>query len=262
MNRVSEAKRSAFKSILAFMRRSKVNQFLVGYGAFFGLAMIIYISIVSLIVPTYYALAPARSFVDYYYARVADSPVGTEPQLTLCRKINYDNVKISGVRTFIYHTDDKNQESVAEYSFDANVSKDESTGNCVTVRLKGQPMVAGTYSTSTSVEFFVGGHRKTYSYQSNQYKMTPIEQSAEERIKDLQRQIDDINKTAPAGSSQSTNRAPAAAVPQQQTTQVPSQSQGKPQNTPKPADPAETPPQAERPTILGRVNQLLRGLGL
>ncbi len=203
MNKITEVKQSAFKGLLDFMRRSRVNRFLVGYGAFFGLAMLIYLSIVGLIIPTYYAFAPPRSFVDFYYARVADTQVGTEPQLTLCRRINYDNVKISAVRTFIQHEKNGTSETVGEYSFDATVSQGESDSNCINVRLKGQPQVAGTYSTSTSVEFCVGGHRKTYSYNSNEYKMLPVKQTDKERIDDLQRQIDEIKGAEAEGTTQS-----------------------------------------------------------
>lgn len=252
MNKARDVKQSAFKGILNFMRRSKINHFLVGYSAFFGLAMLVYLTIIGLIIPTYYAVAPARSFVDYYYARVADTPVGTEPQLTLCRRINYDDVKIEAVRTFIYHTEN-GSEIVGEYEFDANVSQGESDNNCINVRLKGQPMVAGNYSTSTSIEFYVGGFRKTYSYNSNEYKMTPIAQSSEERIKDLQRQIDDINRTSDADNAQSYSETPSS-QPQQP------QNSTKAQVKPLPA--TEAPPKKDQPTILGGINQILRGLGL
>ena len=263
MSKLTDAKQSAFKKLLAFMRKSKVNRFLVGYGAFFGLGLVIYLSIIGLIIPTYYAFAPPRSFVDYYYARVADTPVGTEPQLTLCRKINYDNVKISAVRTFIYHTDADNKETVGEYSFDANVSQAESTGNCVNVRLKGQPMTAGTYSTSTSIEFFVGGHRKTYSYNSNQYKMIEVETTDEEKIQQLQKQIDEINdKSGQSGSTTAPRVDPTPAAPQ---SAAPVQDQpiaAAPSNpTPAPTEPTTPAPQPDN-SILGRVNQLLRGIGL
>lgn len=266
MSKIAEAKRSAFKKMLEFVRKSPVNKFLVGYGAFFGLGLLVYLSVVSVIIPTYYAFAPARSFVDYYYARVADTPVGTEPQLTLCRRINYDNVKISAVRTFIKHENGTNQETVGEYRFDANVSTAESTGNCVNVRLKGQPQVAGTYSTSTSIEFYVGGHRKTYSYNSNQYKMTPVEQSDEDRIKDLQRQIDEIKSISSNSGTQQSAPQPAAPQQQQQVATVPTQpSQPVQQPQPQPQTPSRpsTPePEPSNPGILGGINQLLRGLGL
>lgn len=262
MSKVGEVKRSAFKSMLAFMRKSKVNQFLVGYGAFFGLGMIIYLSVVGLIIPTYYAFAPPRSFVDYYYARVADTPVGTEPQLTLCRHINYDNVKISAVRTFIYHTDNQNQETVGEYSFDANVSQAESTGNCVNVRLKGQPQTAGTYSTSTSIEFFVGGHRKTYSYNSNQYKMIAVETTDEEKIQQLQKQIDELNQktgTAPSTDAPRVDPTPTSSTPVQEPPIAAAPApQSQPAATPAPTQSTPEPDNS----LLGRVNQLLRGLGL
>lgn len=261
MSKLHKAKVSAIQSLLAFMRRSKVNQFLVGYGAFFGLGLVVYLSIVGLIIPTYYSLAPARSFVDYYYARVADTPVGTEPQLTLCRRINYDNVKIEAVRTFIYHTEN-NKETVGEYEFDANVSQGESDNNCINVRLKGQPMVAGTYSTSTSVEFFVGGHRKTYSYNSNQYKMIAVETTDEEKIQQLQKQIDELRAESDKPITGNAPRVdPAPEKPQSAAPSASPPIAAAPNNSTPPKNETQTPPQQDN-SLFGQVNKILRGIGL
>ena len=49
----------------------------------------------------YFRVAPAENFLDYYYAKVDDTPVGTEPLMTLCRRVEYDGIKIEGFRTFI-----------------------------------------------------------------------------------------------------------------------------------------------------------------
>lgn len=261
MSKLHEAKKSAIQSLLAFMRRSKVNQFLVGYSAFFGLGLVVYLSITQLIIPTYYAVAPARSFVDYYYARVADTPVGTEPQLTLCRKLNYDNVKIEAVRTFIYHTDNNNKETVGEYAFEANVSQGESDNNCINVRLKGQPMVAGTYSTSTSVEFFVGGHRKTYSYNSNQYKMIAVETTDEEKIQQLQKQIDELRAESDKPITGNAPRVdPAPEKPQSAAPSTSPPIADAPGNSSPPKDNTETPPPQDN-SLFGQVNRLLRSIG-
>lgn len=273
MKKSKTLKQNAAQKVLNFMRQSKANRFLVGYATFFGTGMLIYFSIVGLIIPTYFAFAPARSFVDYYYARVADTPVGTEPQMTLCRRINYDAIRIEAVRTFIYIDKGGKEEQVKDYPFNASVSQGETDGNCITVRLKGQPMVAGTYRTVTSITFSVQGHRKSYSYDSNQYKMIPVEQSDDERIKELQRQIDEIKGTRPTGSTQSAPVQQSPPTQQQQVSQNSTGSTSKSQNQSNSSGSSgnsggnngtgggDTDPGSD-PGLLGTVNQILNGLGL
>lgn len=266
MSKVGEIKQSALISVLNFMRKSKVNRFLVGYGTFFGLAALIYWSIVGLIVPVYYQVAPPRSFVDYYYARVADTPVGTDPQLTLCRRINYDNLKVEAVRTFIYLADGKDPEPVGQYDVGFTASKDKSTSNCLTIRLREQPQVAGKYTTSTSVVFYVEGNRKSYTYKSNEYEMIAQKQTDQQKIDELQRQIDEINRsrgvsvapiTQPSSNSGST---PPAAQKNQVATNDTSDS-----GNSAPASENTSPPPGAEPTqstVFTFLNGVLNSLGL
>lgn len=273
MKKSKGLKQTAAQKVLNFMRQSKANRFLVGYATFFGTGMLIYFSIVSLIIPTYFAFAPARSFVDYYYARVADTPVGTEPQMTLCRRINYDAIRIEAVRTFIYVDKGGKEEQVKDYPFNASVSQGESDSNCITVRLKGQPQVPGTYRTVTSITFSVQGHRKSYSYDSNQYKMIEVEQTDDERIKELQRQIDAIKEDQSPGTTQSAPSSQPAPTQQQQTAQNSTNNTSKQQNQSSSGGSSgnsggnngsgngDTDPGSD-PGLLGTVNQILNGLGL
>lgn len=273
MKKSKTLKQNAAQKVLDFMRQSKANRFLVGYATFFGTGMLIYFSIVSLIIPTYYAFAPARSFVDYYYARVADTPVGTDPQMTLCRRVNYDAIRIEAVRTFIYIDKGGKEEQVKDYPFNASVSQGETEGNCITVRLKGQPQVEGTYRTVTSITFSVQGHRKSYSYDSNQYKMLPADKTDDQRIRELEEQIEAIKRMNTSGSTQSAPVQQSQPAQQQQVAQNQSgggtQSQSRPNNPGSNGNTAQndqdnnsdTPP-ASDPGLLGTVNKILDGLGL
>ena len=45
----------------------------------------------------YYRFAPAENFLNYYYAKVDDSPIGTEPLATLCRRVSTEGDRKSVV---------------------------------------------------------------------------------------------------------------------------------------------------------------------
>ena len=124
----------------------------------------------------YFRVAPAENFLDYYYAKVDDTPVGTEPLMTLCRRVEYDGKSTQ----------------VAEYNFEANVEKGD--GNCTNIRLKKQPQKEGTYRAHTEYTFYVNGQRKAGEYDTNQYKMTPTSDSINDQIDALQAQIDALKE--------------------------------------------------------------------
>lgn len=137
----------------------------------------------------YYGLMPGNHFLNYYYAKVDDTPVGTDPLATLCRRVSTEGIQISAFRTFIQYEDSTGkQQVVGEYRFDAGVEQGDS--NCQNVRLSKQPQREGTYSVHTEYEFYVSGYRKTGSYDTNQYKMTPTTMSLQDQIQTLQGQID------------------------------------------------------------------------
>ena len=171
----------------------------------------------------YYKYADSKNFLDYYYAKVDDTPVGTNPLLTLCRTVHYRGIKIEAARTFIYYDDGDNQQPVAEYEFEANVEKTDT--NCQTLRLAKQPQRAGTYRIHTEIAFYVNGFKKTDSYDSNKYEMTETSQSIEAQIEVLQRQIDSLRaqlKAERAKENSSSNTT--IIVPQQSQTNTDSSS--------------------------------------
>ena len=136
----------------------------------------------------YYRYAPAENFLNYYYAKVDDTPVGTEPLMTLCRRVEFDGIKIDAYRTFIFYEAGGKTTQVAEYNFEANVEKGD--GNCTNIRLKNQPQREGTYRAHTEYVFYVDGVKKYGQYDTNQYKMTPTALSLTAQIDALQTQID------------------------------------------------------------------------
>lgn len=143
----------------------------------------------------YYRFAPAETFLNYYYAKVDDTPVGTEPLATLCRRVSTQGVRIEAVRTFIKYEDVSGKPSVAgEYQFSAGVEQQEVGTNCQNVRLRRQPQVQGTFSAHTEYVFYINGYRKSGSYDTNKYKMTPTAQSLEAQVKSLQDQIDILKR--------------------------------------------------------------------
>jgi hypothetical protein len=164
----------------------------VGFATIFAFLALVVGFFTYVVLPIYYYVAPARSFVDYYSAKVADTPVGTEPQMTLCRTINYDAVQIKAVRTFIKYEDGDKAGEVLEYNFDAAVTKNDSLGDCTTVRLNKQPQYAGTYSVHTTIEFYVHQFRKTYSYDTNRYKMFGTTKNTQSQIDELKKQLEKL----------------------------------------------------------------------
>lgn len=180
----------------------------------------------------YYRYAPADQFLDFYYAKVDDTTIGTEPLMTLCRRINYSGIRIEAYRTFIEYQGENSDKpvTVGEYNFEANVERGD--GNCTNVRLRKQPQKVGTYKAYTEYVFYVNGNRKSGSYETNQYKMTPIALTPDEQINALQEQIqllqaqiDDLksrnnlnSSTEPTTTPQQPSQGASNAQNQQQAT--------------------------------------------
>jgi len=169
----------------------------------------------------YYRFAPSENFLNYYYAKVDDTPLGTEPLMTLCRRVEFDGIKIDAYRTFIYYEAGGKTTQVAEYNFEANVEKGD--GNCTNIRLKNQPQREGTYRAHTEYVFYVDGVKKAGQYDTNQYKMTPTATSPQSSTSSPQASSSNSQQssTTPAqgsqsndgsGGSQSTTPPPAPQV--------------------------------------------------
>lgn len=165
----------------------------------------------------YYGLMPGNHFLNYYYAKVDDTPVGTDPLATLCRRVSTEGITIKAFRTFIQYEDATGKQSVVgEYQFNAGVETGDS--NCQNVRLKKQPQREGTYSVHTEYEFYVSGYRKTGSYDTNQYKMTPTTMSLQDQIQTLQGQIDILKSRLEAQGVDTSGLTPVTPVAPQSST--------------------------------------------
>lgn len=177
----------------------------------------------------YYQFAPAQNFLNYYYAKVDDTPVGTEPLMTLCRRVEFDGIKIDAYRTFIYYEAGGKTTQVAEYNFEVNVEKGD--GNCTNIRLKNQPQREGTYRAHTEYVFYVNGIKKSGQYDTNQYKMTPTALSLTDQIQALQAQIDAL-KAQLISQGEDVPESPAINSPQSSTSSPqPSSSNSQQQST-------------------------------
>lgn len=164
----------------------------------------------------YYRFAPAESFLNYYYAKVDDSPIGTEPLATLCRRVSTEGIRIQAVRTFIKYEDVNGKPTtVGEYQFTAGVEQLPDGSNCQNVRLRKQPQVKGTYSVHTEYVFEINGYRKSGAYDTNKYKMTETQQSLDLQIRTLQDQIDILRQqlTNNGGDTTTTGSSPSTASP-------------------------------------------------
>lgn len=208
----------------------------------------------------YYGLMPGQHFLNYYYAKVDDTPVGTDPLATLCRRVSTEGIQIKAFRTFIQYEDATGKQSVVgEYRFDAGVEQGDS--NCQNVRLAKQPQREGTYSVHTEYEFYVSGYRKTGSYDTNKYKMTPTTLSLQDQIQALQDQIEilkgrleaqGVDTSGIGGSSGASSGSSSSSGSTSQGVAQPTTPQAQPSNpnspvqptTPQtpitPADPVET----------------------
>ena len=194
----------------------------------------------------YFRFAPAENFLNYYYAKVDDTPVGTEPLATLCRRVSTEGIKIEAVRTFIKFEDVTGKPTtVGEYQFTAGVEQLPDGTNCQNLRLRKQPQVQGTYSAHTEYVFYINGYRKSGSYDTNKYKMTETQQSLDLQIKTLQDQIDILRQqlSNAGGDTTTTGSSPSTASPSTngQSTPPAQRSSGSSGSTPPAAAAPQTP---------------------
>lgn len=157
----------------------------------------------------YYRFVPATWFLNYYYARADNAVIGQPVALTLCRHKHYQDIDLAATRTFIYSVSGQGTQAapIREYTFNAHI--ENLTKPCTTVQLKTsqQPQKAGTYVIHTEAEFFVHGDRKTISYDTPPYVVGETTQSVQQQIKQLQTEIQVLEKQlsqlAPHSSSSS-----------------------------------------------------------
>lgn len=166
----------------------------IGFILFAGLAFVS--------ASAYYRFVPGKWFIDYYYVKADDTAVGLDVQVTVCRKVRANNLRINATRTFLSRQVDGKFQPVGEYQFEAGVEQLTDT-NCQPIRIaaKDHPQQAGTYKFVTEADFEVNHNRKVIRYESNEYKLTATPQSLVDEIKRLEAQIEELRKRIPDGFS-------------------------------------------------------------
>lgn len=196
----------------------------------------------------YYRFMPGDWFLNYYYIKVDDSVIGSDVQMTLCRKIRYEKAHINATRTFILKNEQGVFAPVANYDFDAEIERLPNT-NCAPLRIGAEdhPQQSGTYKFITEADFQVNGNRKTIRYESNEYKISETTQSIQDRIDELQRQIDDLKaQLAAMPQTRSTTTVIAPGATARTTTPLQPTNQDAVQQNSQPANP---PPESILPII-------------
>lgn len=160
----------------------------------------------------YYRFMPANYFLNYYKAEAHNVEVGENGHMTLCRSKHYSNFKLEATRTFLKQDPQKNNDFVPayEYRFEPII---ENGAECqdIVIPPTRQPQEPGTYYIHTEADFYVNGYRKTISYDSTRYKVIENDRSIQQRIDDLQRQIDTLRAMLTPTASAPSQTTPAIA---------------------------------------------------
>lgn len=216
---------------------------------------IVFAALAAAVQNVYYRVLPGSWFLNYYYAKVDNALVGQNVQMTLCRTKRIDYIQAEATRLFISTTDGR---SISEYRFNLTIDGQE---RCTSVQIpvSRQPQIPGTYIIRTSGAFYVQGNRKTFNYSSLPYVVSVIPGSVQDRINQLQQQINDLQQV------RATPRTPimAPVTSLRLTSQTPTQPAAVTSTATSPApDPVPTPeasqPPANPPTPLSAVLTLLQ----
>lgn len=212
---------SKLEKVYQFMGRSSFNRRLVGtligillIGGFYIIGTGVTHSVQDTIARNERAAdiqrvkdASPEEYVNFYSVKVDDTPIGDDPNLTLCRKLGHGTVKVDAVRTFIRYESGR-EVQVETRPFEASIEESITNTDCTTVPLRGQPQVVGEYSIFTDYCFNVEVHqeiiKKCDNYSSNKYKITDDVQQLKQRIEDLQQEYDRrLSNSQSAAASQS-----------------------------------------------------------
>lgn len=160
----------------------------IPYVAIFSLSLYVLINLATW---SYYRFMPGSWFLDVQGTpHIADGNVSDTLTLTFCRSTRYPNISALGARSY-YLVADNHKTAAGSYRF---APRFEQQDGCqyISVPPDKHPQKAGTYLAHTELTFKVRGHEKTVKYDTNTFRLTDTRQSLEDRIKELQRQIDDL----------------------------------------------------------------------
>lgn len=137
---------------------------------------------------SYYQFAPASWFISVHgIPHIDNGQVGSSLTLTFCRTVHHPPIKAVGARGF-YLIVGNRQTPVKHYSFDPTFQGNK---ECQYINLPPDkhPETAGTYLAHTDLTFYVEGHRKVLSYDTNAFVISDTKQSLEQQIRALEDEI-------------------------------------------------------------------------
>ena len=206
-----------------------------------------------IIVQLYYAFMPGSWFLKFETASVTATVAGEDVISTVCRTRKIGAVEAEAVRTF-YRADEADGEFRREgqYRFRPEI---ENGKECVAVPIKDETFhhTEGFWRYHTDLKFKVSGWEKSTGFDSNVYRVfaqptnAELQLQLEQRIDDLQRQLDELKLRA--GLSPATNTASSTtAQTNQPTTSSPPEAQSQATARPQPqAQPQAAQPQPAQP---------------
>lgn len=215
------------KNFLFKVRRLIIAGAIVLYKRAFRIATAIFAVYIIILVTqaSYYRFMPGSWFINVTQQPFVSNAKVSDPLLMkFCRDTRAANIKALGVRSF-YSIISNGQVSAGHYDFSAVIEK---VDHCQYIRIpqNKHPQAAGNYVSHTDLTFYVEGHKKIVSYETNQFVLSDTKESLENQIKDLQNQIQQLRgqlgDNTPIQSSISTtpaNGTPLAATPTQSQVQ-------------------------------------------
>lgn len=189
----------------------------------------------------YYRFAPPKWFLNYYSVHVSNASVDEDVPFTVCRQKRYPNLYIGASRTFFLITEDEKDTPVGEYKFDAIIEEGTECQN-IHISKDVHPQKPGTYYAHTEAEFWVNGHRKVISYDTNYYEIDDTQESLERRIEQLERELAKLKLRLEEFKARATLKE-AQCLEECEEQSETNQAQPQPTSRTEPTSPGETPPQ-------------------
>lgn len=201
------------------------------------------------LVQLYYWVMPGSWFLKFETATVTASVAGEDVVSTVCRARKIGSVQAQAFRTF-YRADTPDGEfrRAGLYNFTPEIEDGE---RCVVVPIEAELFshTEGYWRYHTDLRFEVSGFEKSTGFDSNVYRVLPrpsnqeLQIRLEQRIDDLQRQLDELKLSAglsPATTASSSTIAqtnqPTTSSPPEGQAQGTTQPQGETQQEPQPID--------------------------
>lgn len=147
---------------------------------------------------SYYAFLPGKWFFNVKSATATSISINQPLPFTLCRQIRYPKISADDnitTRSYFKLVGSNQPESSGEYAFSPGY---EGNNTCQVIMIPAtkHPNKGGTYYIYTSIDFYVSyeGYRfkKTANYTSKPFKISDTTQSLQDRIIELENQIEQL----------------------------------------------------------------------